>query len=153
MCPQCADPANEPEPPVFEANTDPQLGLYKIIPTIDHNLRWKFALRPDWTTIYRTLGHVNSNRIQLFNMAARETVLFSGISGQRSFRYFRRRIDQTPWSLDFKFSQRCIFEGNATKGWNHVYSPKKGWVKVKREDGTLLYPESDFRNLFKAGPP
>lgn len=133
------------------------LGIYKVIPTIEHSLKWKFALNPAWSKIYRRLGTVNQNRITLFNNACPETVLFTGISGQRSYRYFRRRANITPWSLDFKFAQRCIFEGegNATiYGWNHVYDPApgKGWVRLTRVDNNQpLYEASDFRLLFRSG--
>lgn len=137
---------------VFEVNKDPQLGAYKIIPTIEHSLRWKFVLKPAWTTIYQTLGKVNDAAIKVFNDAKPESVLFSGISGQQSYRYFRRTIQTLPWSLDFKFSQRCVFEANKTYGWNHVYSPNKNaWVKLRRQENNLfLYETADFLELFKA---
>ena len=136
-----------------EANKDAELGIYKVIPTIEHSLKWKFALNPAWTKIYRRLGTVNQASIRLFNNAKSETVLFTGISGSRSYRYFRRRTDTTPWELDFKFSQRAIYEGNDIYGWNHVYSPSKNkWVRPIRVNDNCkpLYEASDFTKLFVA---
>ncbi len=140
-------------PPDAEANKDAELGIYKVIPTIEHSLKWKFALNPSWTNIYRRLGTVNQAVIRLFNNAKRETVLFTGISGSRSYRYFRRRTDTTPWELDFKFSQRAIYEGSSIYGWNHVYSPsKQKWVRPVRvnDNNKPLYEASDFTKLFVA---
>lgn len=143
----------------FFANEDEELGVFKIIPTIEHILKWKWALRPAWTTIYAALGKVNSNVIPLFNYAPAEHVLFAGFSGQQNYKMFRTRSKQPsvrtdPWSLDFKFSQRTINEGSNQFGWNHMYAPKKGqWVKLRRKDtDEFLYQTTDFRNLFRAGP-
>ena len=145
---------NQPNAPAdAEANKDPDLGIYKVIPTIEHSLKWKFALNPHWTNIYRRMGTVNNSVIKLFNNAKKETVLFMGVSGQRSYRYFRRRTNITPWSLDFKFSQRNIYEGSEIFGWNHVYSPsKQKWVRPVRvnDNNKALYEASDFTKLFKS---
>jgi hypothetical protein len=141
-------------PPDAEANKDPKLGMYKLIPTIEHSLKWKFALNPPWTTIYETLGKVNRSAIPLFKNAKRHTVLFTGISGQQNYRFFRRRAVASPWSLDFKFSQRYIKEGNKHYGWNHVYSPRTNkWViPIRTNDGNkALYEVADFLDLFKSG--
>lgn len=146
---------NNPGPPGdAEANKDAELGIYKVIPTIEHSLKWKFALNPAWSSIYRRIGTVNSNVIQLFNNAKKETTLFTGLSGGRSYRYFNRRTNITPWSLDFKFSQRNIYEGDTIYGWNHVYSPsKQKWVRPIRvnDNNKSLYETSDFRLLFRSG--
>lgn len=142
---------------VYTANKDQQLGAFKLIPTVEHQLKWKWALKPNWNTIYETLGKVNDDAIKLFNNAKKHHVLFTGVSGQQNFKLFRARRGQTgiiidPWSLDFKFSQRTINDGDSQYGWNHVFSPKKGkWVKIKREDtGRFLYEDADFKLLFKA---
>lgn len=143
-----------PPPADAEPNRDPKLGMYKLIATIEHSLKWKFALNPPWTTIYQTLGKVNNQALAIFKNAKRQTVLFTGISGQQNYRYFRRRTTASPWSLDFKFSQRYINEGNNHYGWNHVYSPRKNkWViPIRTNDGNKsLYEAADFLQLFKSG--
>jgi hypothetical protein len=137
-----------------EPNRDIKLGIYKNIVTVEHSLKWKFALNPPWTTIYQTLGKVNNQALSIFKNAKKETVLFSGISGQQSYRFFRRRATASPWSLDFKFSQRYIHEGGKHYGWNHVYSPAKNkWVRpIRANDGNKpLYELADFLDLFKSG--
>ena len=141
-----------------EANKDPELAIYKVIPTIEHSLKWKFALNPSWTNIYRRLGTVNNSVIKMFNYAKKETVLFTGVSGQRSYRYFNSRaggsLSVTPWSLDFKFSQRSVYEGGNIYGWNHVYSPsKQKWVRPirPRDNCKPLFEASDFLKLFRSG--
>lgn len=143
----------------YSANRDQQLGAFKLIPTVEHTLKWKWALRPNWTTIYETLGKVNDRPIKIFNRAKKEHVLFTGLSGSQSYRLFRSRRNQKglivdPWSLEFRFSQRTINDGGEQYGWNHVYSPKKGkWVKIKREDtGRFLYEDADMNAMFKADP-
>lgn len=146
-------------PPDAEANDDPELGIYKLIPTIEHTLKWKYALNPAWKDIFEILGHVNREKLRLFKDADPETVLFSGIAGQRNYRYFRRRTNASPWSLDFKFSQRVIHENGNIYGWNHVYSPSKSkWVRPVRKllIGNVitrlpLYEHADLLDLFKAG--
>lgn len=143
-----------PPPADAEPNRDPKLGMYKLIGTIEHSLKWKFALNPPWTTIYQTLGKVNNQALSIFKNAKRQTVLFTGISGQQNYRFFRRRTTASPWSLDFKFSQRYIHEGGKHYGWNHVYSPRKNkWViPVRTNDGNKsLYEAADFLQLFKSG--
>ncbi len=145
-------PPNDAEP-----NKDQNLHAYKVIPTIEHSLKWKYVLRPAWTTIFQTLGKVNSSQLAIFNNAKRETVLFTGLSGQRTYRFFRRRLTaeqqrERSWSLDFKFAQRNIYEGNKIYGWNHVYSPAKTkWVRIIRETGVELYETADLLDLFKSG--
>lgn len=141
----------------YSANRDAQLGAFKIIPTVEHQLKWKWALKPNWTTIYGAMGKVNDSAIKLFHNAKKHHVLFTGVSGTQNYRMFRSRRNQTglivdPWSLEFKFSQRTINDGGAQYGWNHVFSPKKGkWVKLKRQDtGQFLYEDTDFLDLFKA---
>jgi hypothetical protein len=144
---------NSPGAPAdAEANKDAELGIYKVIPTVEHSLKWKFALNPHWTNIYRRIGTLNQSELRFFNDAKKETVLFTGISGSRSYRYFRRRTNITPWSLDFKFSQRVIFEGSKVYGWNHVYSPsKQKWIRPIRvnDNNKSLYETSDFTKLFQ----
>lgn len=141
-----------------QANDNKMLGMYKVIPTIEHSLKWKFALNPHWRNIYRRLGTVNQARMKVFSDACPETVLFVGVSGQRSYRYFRRRASITPWSIDFKFAQRVVYEGDGPNakiyGWNHVYdpAPNKGWIRPLRKDNSQpLYEASDFNLLFRSG--
>lgn len=138
----------------YTSNEDKALAAYKLIPTVEWSLKWKFALNPDWDTIFDLLGCVNSTRLSLFKNARAETVLFTGISGQRSFRYFRRRAIASPWNLDFKFSQRHLLYFGSSFGWNHVYSPKKKkFVKLGMGiDGTSpIYQGADLMRLFRAG--
>jgi len=83
-------------------------GAHKAVITIEHNFRWPFVLIPDWATIIKTLGTVNDAVKPLFKNAPIETVLFSGVSGNQKYMWNGSSAYVQPWSLDFKFSQRCL---------------------------------------------
>lgn len=157
--PEFSDPANDPNNPAnpaYVANKDPTLSGYKLIPTIEWNYKLRQAFEPTFATYFALLGKVNSvRRAFLCQNAVAETVLFSGLSGTRTYRSYRRRLLGSSWHLDFKFSQRIITEPDAggvarTYGWNHVYvpNPKNNvgeWRKLKRKNsGLFLYETTNL---------
>lgn len=134
-------------------------GMHKTVVTLEHNLRWPFVMVPDWTTIIQTLGKVNEAVKPLFKNAPIETVLFSGVSGNQKYVWNGASSYVQPWSLDFKFSQRCLRLKDGTDvTWNHVLVPTaegggdEKWVKPYYKDGSTkvyMYEAGDLYALFK----
>ena len=142
----------------FVENSDVVMRVAKVIPTIEWSMRWKYALRPNWEFIFETMGKVNDDDLDIFEgTAEQETVLFMGVSGQQQYIWNGLTQIASPWSLDFKFSQRFIREGLETKGWNHAFHHQKGWLPLRRasegaNDAVPLYDDADFLKLFQAAP-
>lgn len=146
----------------YQPNKNSQLGIYKRIVTIDYNYRWRQVLFPSltlWSKYFQALGKVNEKVSKIFNGAAKETVLFSGLSGSQTFRFYKRRTIGDAWSLNFKFSQRLLYEKDPADGqskyfgWNHIYNPDTHkWEVLRRgtNTGPTLYETVDFDNLFKS---
>lgn len=130
-------------------NEDIMTPIVKTVPTLEHILKWKNCLAPNWTRIIGLLGHVSDRTEPLFFNAKRETVLFMGVSGTQSYLWNGASVGVQPWTLDFRFSCKAITEGGSVYGWNHVYSPKHGeWRRLYRADGTTLHKSSNLRTLF-----
>jgi hypothetical protein len=135
----------------WKPNKDTLGPIIKTIPTIEHNLRWKYCLSPNWERIIQFLGHVNDKKIEKFFDAPPECVLYMGVSGSQTYLWDGASTGVQPWSLDFRFSHKQITESGKTYGWNHVYSPNDGaWRKVQRADGNLLFFDADLMTLFTA---
>lgn len=138
-------------------------GAHLSVATLEHTLKWPFALAPDWATFFSCLGKVNSAASVLFNNAPVETVLFSSISGQQKYVWNGASASVQPWTLDFKFSQRVMKDGATDITWNHVYHanahtavakpvnvPK--WVKPFWLSGNTkkyMYETADLYGMFK----
>lgn len=140
------------------AMQDPLNVVSKIIPSVEHSLTWKFALKPPWETIVKTLGKVNSGEFKFgrFN-TPEEHVLFVGVAGKQEYVWGGQGIRIKPWNLDFKFLEKRVEDvddaGNIfVYGWQHVYSSKDHkWVRVLRMPGERdLYELADFNQMFKA---
>lgn len=137
---------------------DPLLPISKIICLVEHNLRWKYALRPDWATIVKTLGKVNSGVFQFGGFASpAETVLFVGVSGSRKYNWTGVRtlpIRVDPWDISFKFLEKRVEEEDRIYSWQHVWVPAEGkWLKVIRDCGVgnkSMYETASFGNLFRS---
>jgi len=137
-------------PGAYEANEDNGMPILKTVCTIEHNLKWKFCLRPNWDTILSALGHVNDRAHKVFFDGRKETVLFSGVSGSQVYMWGGARLVAQPWALDFKFSHKEMTDEGGVFGWNHAYSPKKGkWVRLWRNGGVPLYLKSNLALLFR----
>lgn len=154
--PEFADPLNAPGNP-YDPNRDMTLVAHKIIPTAEWTYRWAFCVAPQWRKYFTKIGKVNAAaNPAICENAEEETVLFSGMSGTETYRYYRNRLDGRAWSLDFKFSQRVIIEEEHTYGWNHVYVPnpennRGEWRKLKRKNtGLNLYETTDMYSMFLA---
>lgn len=138
----------------IEANQDQQMPIVKVIPTIEHNFKWKYVLEPNWAEIYKMLGTVNDRALAWIPESKKDTVMFTGVSGNQVYTWDGAQARVQPWSLDFKFSQKHIQEDEAVYGWNHAFSPKKGkWVKLFRADAQPLYQRRDFRPMFRTARP
>lgn len=140
-------------------------GMHKAVSTIEHNMRWPFVLSPAWTTIFQTLGKCNNTVLPLFKNAPVDTVLFTGVSGQQKYVWDGATAASQPWSMDFKFSQRCLRgqkadgAGNLDVTWNHCMLPSATggidgiWVKpyyLKGADKIYMYEPGDLLTLFRA---
>lgn len=132
-----------------EANKEPSLGAYKQIPTIVWDYTVRAFINPPWENLFAAIGKVNSKaQEEICNSALPETVMFAGLSGTRTYRWYNR--DEDAWVLDVKLAQRFILDGGNRYGWNHVYSPLKGkWTKLtRRGSGLYLYDQTDIGALF-----
>jgi hypothetical protein len=147
------------------AHADP---FIKNVPSLTHNLKWKYVVNPDWDTIIGQFGRINDRAFVLWRSVDRRfkweaptnTLLFTGISGSVKYLFVRNRAGirtiMNPWQLDFQFVQRCVKDKIANAGaetditWQMVFRPKTGWVIVKlgKALDIQLYKESDFRKLF-----
>jgi len=131
------------------ANRDQQHPLLKMIPLIEHQLKWKFCLAPNWPRIMEMLGKVNDRDETLFLGAKEETVCFMGVSGNRVYSWDGASLAVAPWSLDFRFSQHQVHEDGHYYGWNHAYIPQYGeWRRLYRAGGKPLYEKANLRTLF-----
>ena len=149
---QAGDPAEQ------EPIKDRIAPIVKTIPTIEHVLKWKNCLRPAWPRIVDMLGHVNdrefvfSGKDTTSELAAeKHCLLFMGVSGNQSYLWDGASVGVQPWTLDFRFTQKQIIEGDRTYGHNHIYSPKDGaWVQLLRADGQTLLLDANLVKLFVA---
>lgn len=86
------DPSIDPPLPVQaflnlkEANLDFKVPATKVIPTIEHQLRWRNVIEPPWDRIRQAIGLVNSSKLSFLDDAKAETVMFLGVTGTRRFR-------------------------------------------------------------------
>lgn len=147
--------ANSDEGP-NTANKDQQLAAYKRISTIEWDFKWngvRLKGNTMWNRFIAALGKVNEVRSELFKGAYPQSVLFTGLSGTQSFRYYKGESIGEAWNMNFKFSQRRILDADgSTYGWNHVYSPAQGaWRLIRRNGiaGPTLYELADLDGLFK----
>ena len=146
-----------------EDNKDKDMPMFKIIPTIEWNLKWPYVINPWWTLIFNALGTVNADSMVALGSPTLETVLFMGVTGRQKFLWNGQttggQFTLTPWELNFKFKQRHFREGGVTLGWNHVWSKSKeiggvkgAWVKPTRKGGSPLYELSNHSLLFTISP-
>ncbi len=144
-------------------NTDQQLSAVKVIPTIEHSLKWSRALRPPWLIIRQALGRINVARHPFFNNAPIGTVMFMGVSGSQKYLWDSLNgVRLSSWTLDFKFSEKAVTENAEFFGiavepfyysWNHVFVPSKGkWMELQNVDGLPLHQSGDFLQLFQNEP-
>ncbi len=136
-----------------EANTDYNLAAYKHIPTAEWEYKLRAFINPPWSTFFGAIGKINSKaQASICESAVPETVLFSGLAGTKTYRWYRRKALGSAWALSFKMSQRHIIDGGNVYGWNHVYKPKTGiWTKLERApkgSGKFLYASYDLGSLF-----
>jgi len=136
------------------ANRDQTAPIVKTMPTIEHTLKWKLCLNPDWDKIISMLGRVNSVTHEIFFDANPETVMFMGVSGSRSYVWNGASAQVQPWTLDFRFSHKEYQEDGQTYGHNHIYSPKGTMFKrvYRQHEGSgdflPLHELADLSELF-----
>ena len=142
-----------------KANTEPSIGLYIQIPTIAWEYKVNAFVEPQWDTFFSAIGKLNHKAQQgICNGAAPETVMFSGISGVLTYRWYRRTAqNKQAWVINVKLAQRLLEEElngvTCRYGWNHHYLPLEGiWTKPSRTlvDGTkkYMYETTDIGGLF-----
>lgn len=127
----------------------------KVIANLEHTLSWKFALKPNWTTIIKALGTVNAAALPILLNAPAETVLFAGVSGRQEYVWTGAKAPNAvkikPWSLDFKFLHKQIEDDGNLYSWQHCWiANEHKWRKILRQPGDRpLYETSDHLALFK----
>ena len=141
-----------------EENKDKDMPMFKIIPTIEWNLKWPYVINPWWSIIFSSLGKVNFEVMPVFESAAKETVLFMGVNATQKYLWNGQTLGAqftlNPWEINFKFSHKYFIENGQTLGWNHVWSKQKQtWVKPTRGTNLLpLYAFASFSNMFLTNP-
>jgi hypothetical protein len=128
---------------VFE---DIQVGV--VVPAIEHTLTWNYVRFPPWFGMRSCIGKANQTRIM---GAPPETLLFLGASANRSY----STVGAPNWKLEYRFVEKCqnfpVAAGQEAHGWNHFLRPNTGrFERMKRKDGTPVYPLVEFRQLFGA---
>lgn len=162
-----------------EDNTDFKAPLTEVIPTIEHQLRWRNVIEPPWETIRSAIGKLNNSSTSFLNNANQETVLFLGVTATQRFRTaayanfpfvnppaapadgFTQKFAEFalhPWTLDFKFSEKNLGQPLGVTssiiapdmGWNYFYRPEKGQFEVLlKQNGDRVYATTDFEAMFK----
>lgn len=135
-------------------------GCHLSVATLEHTLRWPMVLSPDWNTFFGCLGRINDSQTVLFNNAAKGTVLFSSIGGTQKYVWNGAAASVQPWTLDFKFSQRVLLDGETNITWNHVFHPNAEdgakwvepfWLTNQKDINSkkYLYEYDDLYAMFK----
>ena len=141
-----------------EVNVDNDIPATVVVPTTTYTLNWKFALNPNFNLFRSLIGRVNQMTDPLFFNAPKETILFTGFSGKRSFLWDGENTTVTPWDLNMKFVGKHIeyskgVLGASVGGWNHVYRPSTGkFERIRKADGSFLYQStSTWSQMFRSG--
>jgi len=141
-----------------DINVDNDIPATIVIPTTTYTLNWKLALNPNFKLFRSLIGRLNKLKDPLFFDAPKETILFAGFSGKRSFLWQDDgSTTVTPWDLNFKFVGKHVEADNvvdaAVAGWNHVYRPSTGkWERIVRANGSFLYDTtSTWEQMFRSG--
>jgi hypothetical protein len=141
-------PANgvrwENDPP-GKRNQEEDLAPAKLVPTIEHVFTAFRLPELPMDFIVANIGKVNETQDSFFNAPA-ETLLFIGCSASR--RVTAQGVEA--WEIEYRFSQRIIWEGEEARGWNHFYRAQTGtWEKIKTIADTYVYESSEsFMPLF-----
>jgi len=117
---------------------------HKVIPTLEHNIKWKRVLSPPWEAMRTLIGKVNDMDLGPFQTGTmlEETLLYVGFSASPDITADGTRV----WEIDFKFSERRVDElakatiggsvvadgitGYTTTygGWNHFWKQEEDKV-------------------------
>jgi hypothetical protein len=142
-----------------EAITDMRAPIAKLSSIIEHTLRWRWAIDPDFSTIMGLLGTVNAERYTWLNNAPIETVMFTGLTGTQDFRAaeFGLATLIAPWDLTYKLAERLAVDESSRYTWNHFFNPSSDpprWMRLQR--GTEKRPLYDLTvwrtDMFKCTP-
>lgn len=121
----------------------------RVIGTGTVNLSWLYVRNPDWVTLNKYRGHVNSTAIMGYSA---EQLLYTGFRASRMFQV-RQEAENALWRIDLRFGvETKIGVESDVVGWNHIPrddEDKSGFDAVERV-GTLdlLYPSVDFNVFF-----
>jgi hypothetical protein len=119
-----------------------EISASKLIPSIEHSITLLRRPSIPWNAIRENIGKVCDGD---FESASDETLLFSGAEVSFEFNATGSKM----FTLDLRFNERFIKQGNQTFGWNHFYRKGIGWQKITDDQGELIYPKSgDFADLF-----
>jgi hypothetical protein len=116
----------------------------KMIPTLEHELKWDNIINPPFAAIRDMIGKVNGTG---FNGASVETLLFLGAQMTRQGSV---EIGVHPWDITYKFSEKIVKQGGLSVGWNHFFRPDTGkFHRLKQVDGNAIYDSAAFDYLFQ----
>ena len=148
-----------PGPGGAVVNQAPNMLIHKIIPHLEKEFTWKYALNPNFSEIISQLGTVNEKPYTWLHSTEAETWLFQSFSGRRNYLWAPTRgIVLAPYELTWTFAMKRFIAnaggpGGATVcGWNHFYRPKDGkFVRVLLPGIEVpVYPADDFADMFRA---
>jgi len=135
-----------------EKNKLQALPINILVPESEWNVRWPKVPSKFWkeTLVSRlraALGKVNSNAMPLLFNAPAETILFAGYSLERSYSW--RVTEPATFSLNMKFLEKHIEDGNNVIGHNEAWKADEGWKRILFDGVNPLYQSVDLNDLFK----
>lgn len=143
-----------------EAVADQAAPIIKVLPVIERNFRWNWAVNPNINNIMSVLGSVNANSPEWLGGPPKETVLFLGFGLKVDYRWRCPPGTQIlePSSIpvatiDYKFAERRITDTPAagadvveTITWNHFFNPaNQKWQRLQRDTPSGLKPLYELR--------
>ena len=129
-----------------------QVPTSKFIPETQWSVRWP-SINRDWVprimaAMRARLGRISSADMPLLHGARKNTVLFVGYSYSDQLTW-REGIENTPATIEMKFLEKHIKQGDDIIGHNYFFREDAGNFQLLfLPDGSNVYAEADLNDLF-----
>lgn len=118
----------------------------RFIPSVEHSITAHRRPTINWSAIRKAIGCVNA---ATFEGASPETLMFTGAEVTQQFANDGSIMN----TLDLRFQERHIKDGNNVRGWNHFFrADVNKWDKLLTQDGQTVYQtvtNQDLYDLFR----
>lgn len=139
---------------------DAGISFPRVIAIREWTITWRHVFSVPWMTINRMLGKVNGTRMNIFQRAPEEAVLFTG--GTISEEPLKAWDGRALYTVEYHFIEKTLWElydsekYYAVLGWNHFWRPKANAnggefqrLIVNATTGEGPYRTGDFLKLFE----